>query len=322
MRCFVCQYIGVMNTPADHCLNLVLDEFAYVDAVRFADGDESLMNLGVKLRPNVLSVQGHGLSENAAAKKNEAAHSGSLKGVDVRSNLGSRHDAGDGLLDGDAVFGGNDGSHVQPVPNMLLFHGLTHDLREPLGELSLAACSFNCPFDNLGDRFLSHGANGTQPALCLQQPRLLGAQQRALYIQGMTYGERLKKAMEYAGLDQPLLARRVADSLLAEKLQSRITQQTISKALRSNRSLYTSRFARACGVSSDWLESGAGEMVVKHVDSIAHWPFEFEEIRFLRLSVARKKLVERTVLAMIEGFESEADETRPPKKTKRRARAT
>jgi hypothetical protein len=71
MRCFVGQYIGVMDTPTDDGLDLVLDEFAYVDAIGFADRYERGMDLRIQLGPNVLALQGHGLSETSRAKKKQ-----------------------------------------------------------------------------------------------------------------------------------------------------------------------------------------------------------------------------------------------------------
>jgi hypothetical protein len=131
----------------------------------------------------------------------------------------------------------------------------------------------------------------------------------------MTYGERLQMAMDYAKVDQPKIVALVSDLRKKDGLSTKISQQTVSKALRSAKSSYTSWFARALGVSSLWLESEIGERVVMRIDSITQWPFSFDEIRFLRLPANKKKFIERTMIAMIEGFEAEAADALPPKKT-------
>lgn len=133
----------------------------------------------------------------------------------------------------------------------------------------------------------------------------------------MTYGARLEEAMAYAGLNQPGLAKKVGEILMAEGSTSTITQQTISKALRSGRSAYTSRFARACGVSAEWLEHEIGDMVVKQMDSHSNWPFEsIDEHRWRRLRPTDKRKIERIVLSLIEDFE--ADSGARPKKIKKK----
>lgn len=324
MRCFIGQYIGVMDTPTDDGLNLVLDELAYVDAIGFADGDERGMDLRIQFGANVLTLQRHGLSETKMAKKNETCHLGGLKGIYVCPDLMARDCAIDRLLHGYNVFGGYDGAQMQPIVNMLLLDLPAHDSGDAPRQFCLASSCLDGTRDDFRDGFLCHGANGTQPRLCLQQPRLLGTLQQPLYIQGMTYGKRLETARLHRKLDQATLAARVKELMSKAGLDItavKISQQTVSKAERSvNRSAYSSWFATALDISFDWLESEIGEMIVKKVDSIAPlWPFGIDEIRFLRLSDAQRKLVERTLVAMIEGFESEA-EVRPPKKTKKRLR--
>lgn len=76
----------------------------------------------------------------------------------------------------------------------------------------------------------------------------------------MTYGERLKAAMDHAGITQNELAERVGYSA-PEKL--RVTQANISKLINQagiKGSAHTARFARICGVSEDWLAYEEGEM--------------------------------------------------------------
>lgn len=67
---------------------------------------------------------------------------------------------------------------------------------------------------------------------------------------GMRYGERLKAARNHAGLTQTELAERCG-----------IAQPTISELESTDGgSAYTTRLARACGVSPDWLADEIGEM--------------------------------------------------------------
>lgn len=123
--------------------------------------------------------------------------------------------------------------------------------------------------------------------------------------------------MDYARLDQPRLAKEVFDMLLLEKIESRINQQTVSKSLKSKGSRYTSWYARACGVSYEWLENEIGDMVIQREDENSNWPFAFTEARYLRLSPQKKKFIERAVLTMIEEFEAEMGLLPPPKKTRK-----
>lgn len=260
------------------------------------------------------------LSETRDLKKNQAANLGGLMGVDIGTDFVPGDDFLYSLFDWNDVLSRDKCIAEQPVPNKLLTHGLTHDFRQSTGKLGLATSSFDCSVDGLDTRFLCHGAKGTQPQLCLQQLQLLGCAQLALYSPRMTYGERLQKAMDYATLDQPGLVNGVIQMLIAENPAAKITitQQTISKALRSSRSIYTSRFARVCQVSAEWLETGVGEMALaKNVDSISNWPFSFDELRFRRLMPVQKQTIENAVLAIIEGFEGEAVDA-PKKKRKRR----
>lgn len=68
----------------------------------------------------------------------------------------------------------------------------------------------------------------------------------------MNYGERLQAAMQHGELNQVELATRTG-----------VSQQNISRLIRgkSNGSIYTVRFAKACGVRPEWLEFEQGEMV-------------------------------------------------------------
>lgn len=222
----------------------------------------------------------------------------------------------DGLLDRDDVLGRNLRIAKQPVPNMLLLDGLRHDDCQAAREFGLAAGGCYRPFD--GSEFC-HGSEDTQPPLCSQQQPLLGSAQRKLYIQGMTYGQRLKQAMEYAGLNQPDLAKRVREMMLSEKIVAKaIGQQTVSRALGSSRSAYTSWFARACGVSAVWLESEIGEMVQSNVTAIGARLFiTFDESRVLRLKPNQKKRLEKMIVNMLDDFE-EDNNGQPDKKKPRK----
>lgn len=69
----------------------------------------------------------------------------------------------------------------------------------------------------------------------------------------MNYGERLHKARLHAHLSQAQLAER-----------SGVTQSTVSQLENSstdNGSAHTVRFARACGISPDWLDDEVGDML-------------------------------------------------------------
>lgn len=77
----------------------------------------------------------------------------------------------------------------------------------------------------------------------------------------MTYGERLEKALKHANLTQAALAAIVG---VDQDGKPRVTQANISKIItnpKNTGSKHTSRFARACGVSEDWLAYEEGEMV-------------------------------------------------------------
>jgi transcriptional regulator with XRE-family HTH domain len=70
-----------------------------------------------------------------------------------------------------------------------------------------------------------------------------------------TIGARLLQARDYAGISQSELARKSGVS------------QTIVSRLERNEAKRTRdivRLARACGVNSEWLAEGVGEMVNKH----------------------------------------------------------
>lgn len=69
----------------------------------------------------------------------------------------------------------------------------------------------------------------------------------------MKYGERLKIAREHAGLSQAALAEKAGVG----------TQENISKLERTDApgSEFTVQYARACGVSPDWLASEQGVMI-------------------------------------------------------------
>lgn len=142
----------------------------------------------------------------------------------------------------------------------------------------------------------------------------------------MTYGKRLSKAMAIAGLDQPALAKRVRELRKEDGLPSaNIGQQTISKALRSAKSVYTSWFARALGVSFEWLESEIGDMQAKpashtHV-SASDWPFPMlDPQHYQRLRPQDKEKIESLVLALVDAFDEAETGTGPPQKKIERKR--
>lgn len=80
----------------------------------------------------------------------------------------------------------------------------------------------------------------------------LTSNNRANNLCPMKYGERLKAARNHAKLTQARLAE-----------LSEIAQPTISEleTTGENGSIHTTRFARICGVSADWLAEEIGEMI-------------------------------------------------------------
>lgn len=68
------------------------------------------------------------------------------------------------------------------------------------------------------------------------------------------FGQRVKKARDYAKLSQPKLA-----ALVGVKQQS--IQYLEDPAKKSTGSRHTAAIARACGVDVTWLSTGKGEMV-------------------------------------------------------------
>lgn len=77
----------------------------------------------------------------------------------------------------------------------------------------------------------------------------------------MTYGQRLKKAMEHAKITQNELSEKVGYD---QDGKLRVTQANISKLINQTNirgSAHTARFARICGVSEDWLAYEEGDML-------------------------------------------------------------
>lgn len=76
----------------------------------------------------------------------------------------------------------------------------------------------------------------------------------------MTYGERLEKAIQAAGLTQAKLAELVGKD---PDGNPRVTQANISKLITNKKttgSKHTAKFARVLGVSEDWLAYEEGDM--------------------------------------------------------------
>lgn len=73
-------------------------------------------------------------------------------------------------------------------------------------------------------------------------------------VPGMKYGERLKRARQYADLTQKELETRIGAAC---------SQENISKLERGDAtgSEFTAQFAEACGVRAIWLATGQGDMV-------------------------------------------------------------
>lgn len=86
--------------------------------------------------------------------------------------------------------------------------------------------------------------------MIVNRDAFLTVDRRGYMFRGMRYGERLKAARTYAELTQAELAERCG-----------IAQPTISELEATDGgSAYTTRLARACGVSPDWLADEIGEM--------------------------------------------------------------
>lgn len=81
----------------------------------------------------------------------------------------------------------------------------------------------------------------------------------AYIVESMRYGERLRKAREYAGCTQAQLAERVSE--LGGDLT--ISQSTISQLEKGDAtgSEFTVQFAISCGVKPQWLAVGSGPMI-------------------------------------------------------------
>ena len=84
-------------------------------------------------------------------------------------------------------------------------------------------------------------------------PVLCAAITSVIQSHQMKYGERLKMARKKAGFSQEELADKAGVG----------TQENISKLERTDAtgSEYTVQYARACGVSPDWLASEQGDMI-------------------------------------------------------------
>lgn len=90
------------------------------------------------------------------------------------------------------------------------------------------------------------------PNMIVNRLPFLTADNRGYMFHGMRYGERLKAARLYAELTQMELAERCG-----------IAQPTISELEATDGgSAYTTRLARACGVSPDWLADEIGGWII------------------------------------------------------------
>lgn len=103
-------------------------------------------------------------------------------------------------------------------------------------------------------------------------------------LQTMKYGERLKTARKHAGLSQAALAERAG-----------ISQPTVhyleDVANDAQGSEHTTRLARACGISADWLSDEIGEMIpinevsepMRHLMTRLSTMTEREQYRIVRM---------------------------------------
>jgi transcriptional regulator with XRE-family HTH domain len=100
----------------------------------------------------------------------------------------------------------------------------------------------------------------------------------------MKYGERLKIARKHAELSQAALAERAG-----------VSQPTVhyleDVANNAQGSEHTTRFARACGISADWLSDEIGEMMpinevsepIRHLMTRLSTMTEREQYRIVRI---------------------------------------
>ena len=106
----------------------------------------------------------------------------------------------------------------------------------------------------------------------------------------LTYGQRLKLARKRAKLTQPALAKKVG-----------IKQPSISgiETGEYSTSTHTVAFARACGVSAQWLETGKGDIDA----STDGWPFkQITKQRYDLLTDRQKEAVEEWIELQIKAF--------------------
>lgn len=106
----------------------------------------------------------------------------------------------------------------------------------------------------------------------------------------LTYGQRLRLARTRAKLTQPALAKRVG-----------IKQPSISgiETGEYSTSVHTVAFARVCGVSAQWLETGRGDMDASN-DT---WPFrQISKERYDLLTDKQKEAVEEWIESQITAF--------------------
>lgn len=162
------------------------------------------------------------------------------------------------LLDSQDVFGRRDlllGA-VQPLPDSALPDP------DQVGELRLPArdldCSHNSDFAHSRTVLPSEckrklsGVNNTTTVVCHTTPPGLMLPWGVKREFDMKFGERLKKAREHAGLNQPELA-----------IKAGVSQKTVSKLELGNqaKSSKTEELAKACGVRYEWLLRGKGDML-------------------------------------------------------------
>jgi transcriptional regulator with XRE-family HTH domain len=118
-------------------------------------------------------------------------------------------------------------------------------------------------------------------------------------LAGMTLGERLKTAREFAGLTQKDLEQK-----------SGVLQQMISKIENGKQetSAYVVQLAVACGVRPEWLALGQGEMVTAEIDK-SMMTYDIKEVvsQMAAMEPAEQYKV-RKMIEVITGTVARADE--------------
>jgi transcriptional regulator with XRE-family HTH domain len=95
----------------------------------------------------------------------------------------------------------------------------------------------------------------------VNNPSCLTANNLGCIFSGMNFSERLRLAREHAGLTQKELVDRLGIKEDGRPAMSQANLAKLEKNPSASGSIYTSLIAKACGVNSEWLTNGSGEML-------------------------------------------------------------